>query len=183
MRCSFNTLSRPAALQNLSCWILSWTRLTSITGICTGSPGVELRSRCSETKFLCLSSMPGVFHSPRWLKWLLNSARIFTSPMLLFSLLVGFRSLEQNILCHAFQKSLKFFIHICFTRSSLKSSSAAITAIIRDDIDAEGLPQGVYWIQAPAHRKVVCIWPVRPIENLPRDHDIKDVLSEARILT
>ena len=59
---------------------------------------------------------------------MLNSARIFTSPTLLCSLLVGFRSLEQNLLRRAFQKPLKFLIHRCLTRSSLKSSSAAITA-------------------------------------------------------
>jgi len=64
------------------------------------------------------------------LKWLLNSARMFSSPILLFGLLVGFRSLEQNLLRHAFPKPLKFFLHKWLTRSSLKSSSTAITGLI-----------------------------------------------------
>jgi len=106
MRCSFNTLSRPAALQNLSCWILSRTRLTSITGICTGSPGVELRSRCSETKFLYLSSMPGVLHSPRWLKTyklqlhhdslVNNNCRLVAGPCNYITLRTAPRSIHQR---------------------------------------------------------------------------------------
>jgi len=91
--------------RTLSCWILSWTRLTSITGICTGSPGVELRSRCSETKFLYLSSMPGVLHSPRWLKTyklqlhhdsLVNNCRLVAGPCNYITLRTAPRSIHQR---------------------------------------------------------------------------------------